>query len=93
VRIQLAQEGPNRAAIGGRVLAMAAGERWSGDVHAGGTSFASGGPPEVHLGLGAVERLDELQVTWPDGARSVLRDLPTRARLRVKRGAGPPPTP
>ena len=64
---------------------------WMGDtfvqgtVHAGGTGFGSGGPPEVHLGLGDVDTIDRLEVFWPDGGYSELRDLPTRQRVTLTR--------
>lgn len=66
-----------RAEIGDRTV--------SGFVHAGGTSYLSAGPYEVHLGLGDVDVVDRVVVTWPDGREDVREDVPTRRRLEVRR--------
>ena len=57
----------NRNAVGARV------EVWDGDaffatreVYAGSTGVYSGGPPEVHFGLGELE-VARVVVRWPDG--------------------------
>jgi hypothetical protein len=36
----------------------------------GGTGFGTGGPPEVHFGLGEVDRIERIEVRWPDGTES-----------------------
>jgi hypothetical protein len=54
-------------------------------VTAGSTSFASGGTPELHFGLGEAERVDRIVVTWPDGAVSTYGPVATRQRLRIAR--------
>jgi hypothetical protein len=41
--------------------------------------------PLVHFGLGDVDTLDELTVTWPDGQVSSFTDVSTRQRLAVIR--------
>lgn len=37
----------------------------------------------AHFGLGAVTNLDRVEITWPSGARLVLRDVPARQVLTV----------
>ena len=63
---------------------MAGGRRELRWVVAGGTGYGIGEPPEVHVGLGALERVD-VEITWPDGAIDVLRDVRTHQRLVVRR--------
>ncbi len=36
-------------------------------ITAGSTSFASGGPPMAHFGLGNAAEVDVIEVVWPDG--------------------------
>jgi hypothetical protein len=83
--VQLTQPGMNRDAIGARVRFVAGGRSWVRDVRAGGQSYLSSGPSEVHVGLGAVDRLDRVEIRWPDGQTTLLRDVDTRQRLRVVR--------
>jgi hypothetical protein len=43
----------------------------------------SGAPLEAHFGLGAHERIELLEVAWPDGGVSAFRDAQGRQRLTV----------
>ncbi len=77
--VDLRWSNPNTRAVGARVEVDGQ-YRW---VRAGGTSFASAGPAEVHFGLG--ERTEaEVRVTWPDGEESVAT-VATRQRVTVSR--------
>ncbi len=83
--VGLEQPGMNRMAVGAKVE-VAVGDsvqaRW---IIAGGQTFQSGGPPEVHFGLGGAAVADWVAVTWPDGAVSVLHDVPTSQRATIVR--------
>ncbi|NCG18237.1 MAG: hypothetical protein GWP91_04395 [Rhodobacterales bacterium] len=85
LEIDLRQFGPNPFAIGAEVR-VKTGERvrtrW---LRAGGTGHASSGPPEVHIGLGDHERVDRVEVVWPDGMVSQFFDVNTRQRVRIER--------
>ena len=48
------------------VLFKAGARRWVAEVCPG-QSYLSSGDPRVHFGLGAIERIDELRIDWPDG--------------------------
>jgi enediyne biosynthesis protein E4 len=85
LRVKLRQDGLNVHAVGARVVVFAGSERWERRVAAGGTGFSSGGPPEVHFGFGDLDALDRIEVTWPDGHRSVADDVATRQVLTVNR--------
>lgn len=82
----------NSRAIGAKITVID-GEtqqvRW---IRAGGTSHASGGPPEVHFGFGAGEdlaapdgTLDIVEVRWPDGTTSVFQNVAPRQHLVITR--------
>jgi hypothetical protein len=64
---------------------------WVGDrvlrqiVHAGGTSLASGGPPEVRFGLGSAEFVDRVEIRWPDGAEDAVGPMPVRTTVHLAR--------
>ncbi len=45
--------------------------------------FQSSVAPELHFGLGDFERVEELQVTWPDGKQQILTDLTTNRRITL----------
>jgi enediyne biosynthesis protein E4 len=63
----------NRNAIGARVRVFTDdGRAWSRWMTAGGTGYGTGGPPEVHFGLGELERIARIEVRWPDGAESAV---------------------
>ena len=83
--VRLAQPAPNVDAIGATVQLRAAGVTQTRWVRAGGTSYASSDPFEVHFGLGEAEMVDRILVTWPDGSKSVVEDVSARQRLEITR--------
>jgi hypothetical protein len=84
--LTLDQPGPNRDAIGARVE-LTSGERsWTRVMLGDGTSLSTGLPRQLHFGLGEVEAIEALTVTWPDGEASAFQDLDVRQHLRVTRG-------
>ena len=85
LRLRMHQGGLNPDAIGARVHVSAGDQSWEAVVRAGGTSFASGGPPGVHFGLAEHEQVD-VTVTWPDGSVSTIDGLRTRQLVDLTRG-------
>jgi hypothetical protein len=73
------------APIGTRVTVRAGGRTQWRDIAAG-DSFMSTHDPRPHFGLGAATRVDEVDVRWPDGTHTVLRDVAVRQFLRVRKG-------
>jgi len=67
--IRLRQPGANPLALGAQVRVRAGARSWLRELRAG-SSYLAGNPPELHFGLGARERVDEVEVRWPDGART-----------------------
>src|SRR5207245_3347175 len=56
----------NRAAIGARVTIHAAGVTQFNEVRGGG-SYLSQNDLRPHFGLGAADKMDRVEVTWPSG--------------------------
>jgi hypothetical protein len=75
-----AGDGPT---IGTRVVVRAGGRTFVRDA-ASGESFLSVHDPRLHFGLGDVERVERIEVHWPDGEVAVLEDLPANQRVTVR---------
>jgi len=72
--VRLRGRGINTHAIGARVeLRTQHGAQQR--VLRAGSSYLAGNAPELHFGLGAAQRADELRVRWPSGRESVHREL------------------
>jgi hypothetical protein len=56
----------SRDAVGARVVVSARGWRWT-SWRVGGGSFQSASDPRLHFGLGDVDRVERVEVTWPSG--------------------------
>ncbi len=85
LELTLREQGPNPFALGAEVIVHDGDQAWIRDVHAGGTSYGSAGPPEVHFGLGDRDAVDSVEVRWPDGVVETWTDVPTRRRVTVER--------
>jgi hypothetical protein len=77
IRLELEGGRSNRSAIGAAVEIRAGGRVFHRQVKGGG-SYLSANDPRVLVGLGAIERVDSVEVRWPSGARSRLADPATR---------------
>jgi hypothetical protein len=75
----------NTQAVGAKVVVEAGGLTLTRWVHAGGTGYGSGLPPELHFGLGDAEVIDRVTVTWPDGCTSVVEDVAARQQVTLTR--------
>jgi hypothetical protein len=71
--------------IGTRVTVTAGGRTQSRDIAAG-DSYVSTHDPRPHFGLGTADSVDEVLVRWPDGTRSVRKNVRARQLLVVKKG-------
>lgn len=83
--LSLRQPGPNPRGIGATVVVVDGRTRWMRVVRAGGTSYASAGPADVHVGLGSRTRVDRVEVHWPDGRVDVSTDVALNRWGRVSR--------
>ena len=71
--------------IGTRVTVTGGGRSATRDVAAG-DSYLGAHDPRLHFGLGKAESAEEVLVRWPDGTRSVRKDVRARQFLVVKKG-------
>ena len=84
--VELDMPGMNPDAIGAKITVETAdGHVQSRLLLSGGTSYGSGGPPEVHFGLGEHEQVRNLTVHWPDGKVSQFDDFAANQTVNVKR--------
>ena len=72
--LKLAGTRSNRSAIGARVVVTAAGHKQTDEVRSGG-SYLSQNDLRLHFGLGDAARADSVDVRWPSGQRTVLKDV------------------
>ena len=74
VTVALAGKAPNTSAIGAVVSIESGGVRQRQVVQSG-TSYLSQSDKRLHFGLAAAERVDALEVRWPDGTRTTEREI------------------
>jgi len=71
--------------VGASVTVSAGGRTQRRDLAAG-DSYLSSHDPRLHFGLGAIEKVDRIEIRWPDGTRSVRSDVPARQFLTIRKG-------
>ncbi len=77
----------NRMEIGARVTVKAGKLVQFSEVRGGG-SYLSQNDPRLHFGLGAENKMSELEIKWPSGKLEVLRDLPADFIYTIVEGSG-----
>src|SRR5437763_10734187 len=75
----------NRDAVGARVR-VTAGDLVLYDERKGGMSYQSAQDPRLHFGLGQHTRVDMVEIRWPSGELTELRNLKCDQILAVKEG-------
>jgi hypothetical protein len=83
--VTLEQSGRNRYAIGAGVTLHSGSLRSYQEVRAG-EGFGSTNVTTLHFGLGITEKIEALEIRWPDGSRQKLIHPPANKRIRVTRG-------
>jgi hypothetical protein len=79
--------GANRGAIGARLVVRVGDVVHLRLVGTGG-SFLSSSSSLIHIGLGDAPRIDEVEVTWPDGEVEVFRDVGGDGVTAIEKGCG-----
>ena len=70
--------------IGASVTVTAAGRAQRRDV-ASGDSYMSSHDPRLHFGLGGAERVEKIDVRWPDGTHSIRENVPARQAITIRK--------
>ena len=76
-----------RDAVGARITVVSGGRRLVRTI-ASTSSYLSSCDPRAHFGLGSVDRVDRIEVRWPDGRQERFRGTEVDRRVRLLRGAG-----
>jgi uncharacterized membrane protein YraQ (UPF0718 family) len=75
----------NRFGIGSKIeIRYGENGRQTRELQLGG-GYMSFEAPVVHFGLGTAEKIDSVTVTWTDGGKTTVNDLPAGARYRIER--------
>ncbi|HUE77448.1 MAG TPA: VCBS repeat-containing protein, partial [Longimicrobiales bacterium] len=82
LQIRLEGEGPNTGGLGSRVILTAGGQRQYID-HTPYRGYMSTMDDRIHFGLGQADRVDTLEVIWPDGRYQALTDIPGDQLLTI----------
>jgi hypothetical protein len=85
LRVVLEGRGGNRDALGAQ-LELRTGERIQRRIATFTRSYQSQVEKPITFGLGDAERVDRLEIQWPDGSRSVLKDVGVDQILHVEQG-------
>ena len=73
----------NRDGIGAKVTVTAGGQRKT-KQRLGGTSYCSASDPRLLFGLGAIAKIDKIEVRWPSGSVSTLKNIDANQYLTIK---------
>jgi len=87
VLFQLIGKKSNRAAIGARVTVTSGGLKSINEVK-GGSSYLSQSDLRLHFGLGVAEKMEVVEIRWPNGNTELLRDVPADAIYTILEGEG-----
>jgi enediyne biosynthesis protein E4 len=74
ITLRLAGKHSNRMAIGARVKVTAGGMTQVEEVRSG-SSYLSQNDSRLHFGLGKTGKVDKIEIRWPSGGTSILREI------------------
>jgi hypothetical protein len=82
ITVQALRSGGQVEALGARVTVQAGGLTQIDDVMPV-RGYLSQGDPRAHFGLGAADKVDRIEVRWPDGKTTVQTDVPANQILKI----------
>jgi len=87
LEIRLIGTDSNRDAVGARVTITAGGRKQIRERHGGG-SYLSASDPRLHFGLGGSRTVDLLEVRWPGGQKTAIRDVAADREITIREDRG-----
>jgi hypothetical protein len=76
-----------RDAYGAEVTVYAGGRHWQRSINPG-YSYLCSNDPRAHFGLGQAERVDSIEVIWPDGVTEAFPGKSVDQTLVLRKGEG-----
>jgi hypothetical protein len=77
----------NKMAIGAKVTVKAGKLVQTGEVRAGG-SYISSNDPRLHFGLGGQDKIDQVEIRWPNGDKEILKNVSADCIYTIIEGKG-----
>ncbi|HEX3106994.1 MAG TPA: CRTAC1 family protein [Terriglobales bacterium] len=77
----------NKMGIGAKLVVISGKITQTGEVRAGG-SYLSSNDPRLHFGLGADDRMSQVEIRWPMGEKEILKDVPADFIYTITEGKG-----
>jgi len=87
ITLDLRGKAPTLNALGAVVTATVGDKTQRQQVRTG-SSYLSHSDPVLHFGIGAADKIDRLEIRWPDGEREVLENIASDAYYRIEQGRG-----
>jgi enediyne biosynthesis protein E4 len=92
LQLNLRGKGGNTQGIGTKVTLFAGGNRQT-QMQTLTRGYLSAVSPVLHFGLGTVQTIDSVMITWPTGLRQTLRNVPANQTLTVEEAKAINPAP
>jgi hypothetical protein len=80
------EDGP-AAAIGAKII-VKSGDKRQVFVNQWSTSYLSNHDPRVHIGLGKITHVDQIEINWSDGVKEIYNNPPINRYLIIKQKEG-----
>lgn len=90
IRLTLLGTHPSRDASGARVLVRAGGKTQAAE-RIGGGSYQSASDTRLHFGVGTADRVDPIEIQWPDGSVETHGPLEVNRDYRIRKRGGVEP--
>ena len=87
ITLKLSQKDKNSNAIGVKAIIKYADDEMAYVENYTSRGFQSSVPAKIHFGLGNTKKIDSLWLKWPDGATTVLSNLPTNKTYTIEHPA------
>lgn len=72
----------------GAIVAVKAGDNTQVLVNQPANTYLSWNDPRLHIGLGKEDKIDLLEITWPQGAKEVYRDVKADQHISITQRSG-----